>query len=85
MNTIRRHLVLILTALGLTLLALAKRLAGPDRPGGSRPTVPARKVVELPRSEFRVYRRRPAPGRLEVIKMGLAILLGSISFAVKGV
>lgn len=78
----RRSIAFYVAALGLALLALAKWIAGPGAGAGRRQAVPPRRLVELPKSEYRYH--RPGPGRWEVIRTGLAILFNSVAFATMG-
>lgn len=76
----------LIIALGIQLVALGKWLVSDDRPGpGQRrhQAQPGCKAIDLPRQNYRVL--NAPPGRWEVIRLGLAILIRSVAFATVGV
>jgi hypothetical protein len=77
----------LLTALAMALLSLARWLDGNGGSGNTPPTGPRRPLPWPPKDavngQFKVL--YDPPGRLEVIRLGLAILFSSARFGVIGV
>lgn len=77
---LRKLIALQLGALGLALLALARWIAGYDRPNQTS-HYRSSGLIYLPRSHYRTV---SAPGRLEVYRTWLVVLFSAWKFAAIG-